>query len=175
VAEKLTHKELADLQELGFDVELLIYRGNISLPELAEHMASQAGLRVRWAAKAEHSLYLLNVIEDKYDLWQDKKKLKTMKKLELGGTRATEARVKAESTTKYPSRVKKFRQKITRLKYESQLLKSLVKSIDVKGDLLQSLRNILQDPYLREQIVQGKVKIRMGGKKHGNKKKKYDE
>jgi hypothetical protein len=163
----LTAKEIADLSRLGFDASLLEYRGNISLPELAEHVARQAGLRVRWAAKAEHSLYNLNVAEDEHMLWYEKKKLKLIRELEEKNIRTTEARVTAEMISRYCTKIREINREIIRLKYESRLLVALVKSIDVKGDMLQSLRNILQDPYLREQVVQGKIKISAKGNKNG--------
>ena len=156
----MTRQEREDLEKLGFDMRNVECQNNMSLPELATHLASQASMRARWAAKAERASYLYTMAEDEFDIWLQIKKDYVIRQLESAGERASVARVDSYLSKKYSEALRKYKKKLARLKYREKLLRGLLKSIDTKAEMLQSLRNVLQDPYLREQIVTGKIKIK---------------
>lgn len=141
-------KVIDDLKQIGFSLDVLRFQeGDLSLPELEQHLEVQAALEAYWSAKAEKQRFIFSCVEDEYNIWYEKVYAQRFDYLQnkKGIGKPTQKEVDAAISKKYPSTMAKKLKKKREAEYNYRILNNAIyTSIVTKGKMLQSLRNTIQ-------------------------------
>lgn len=147
---KMSLQDAEKLQrEYRFSIDQLKIGGNIPLAELAKHVDEQASNEASCGMFAETARYQLAVAEQEYESWELKALQSVRKKILSENPRISETMIKSHFRKKYSDTITKKRKEILALEHQYKILKLMYDSIKKKGELLPTLRNIVQGNYLQ--------------------------
>ena len=130
--------------EYNFSFDMLKIGGDISLPELAEHMDNQATLEARFGYLAEMARYQKEVAVQEFEIWYAKKYRRAKEYLTIGTKTPTEKAVEAYIIEKYEKTYRRLKEEVGKAEFQYRLLYNAIHAaIETKGKMLQSLRNVL--------------------------------
>lgn len=131
-------------REYQFSLKQLRVGGDIPLADLAIHIDKQAALEASTGIFAETARYSLEVEKQEFEMWEAKALQKCRTELLDFNPKYTETYIKGYFKSNSSKLLKKKQKQLLDLEHQYKLLKVMLDAIRRKGDLLPSLRNIVQ-------------------------------
>ena len=145
---------IKEAKQLGFVIDVLeVGGGNLPLPALADHLDKQAALEHYWSSAAEVARFEWEESKAKWYTWYMERynwAFNHLKDFE-GITKPTKQEVEAQVYVKYKKIWNKRQEKLRKAERNYRILSNACHaSIITKGEMMRSLRNIIQGSDLKE-------------------------
>lgn len=131
-------------KQYGFSFDMLKVGGDISLSELAVHVDEQASVEANISLVCEICRYKLENERNSFEQWFEALYYKCRRHMMESEKTPTEAFVRGYMQNKYKAEISERKNKIADLEFQYRLLVAFRSAIEKKGELLPTLRNIVQ-------------------------------